>query len=1092
MHTAHYKARRGVILVFVVGILAILMLMAATLAVLAQIEQRTSRYYEQSQALDALIVATQNLAGRYLHEDKFGADGAPYDHEKLEALPSADRDAILTAGLYPLTPTAPYASLEGDDEGFDWPGEEWLPGADAYRDFSGAANDAELFDTDGDGILDVCAIWLDAETWLERDYGAPLGQGVMVQFALYFMDAGSGRADLNSIGNLQGTTVHRWMQGLTPYECSLEAALQAIGTAGPATTAAALIKSRYGADQVPGGLGNDSDMLGVEGFDFNSDGEADYYTLPQGPVNEPTEFNPEFPAYSAGGDPLDEPFGPFDLDDFVWGKSAGSRSAAVLWSAFTGTDQDKRMKLREFTTRSATTVMAARSFRVHPNNLLGTPTYDANPNVAGLQTAFDETNTDGAETLTALAAYEPMQLGTWPASQTTERDMLLQRSIPKALGLEAADIHAGLSPEDVYDFLWAMGPFVLDSGGNHLAEDDAKVIVRQVATVLNDMVDENNDVTVWSTGGRTYYGVEVTPYVVEGEAEIDTALHPYKPNNDGSITGAGNVRDALGSETNLPPCGWGRHVKLVNPWPTPIDLSTDRYRLQIEGGRRWVYTEPSGPWVEQAHNGPFTSSDLEGSLPARGHYVIVDSLTDPNGADVYATTAGGTPPTDSRFEWKDLTYMRGGVSTLRLQHYQWVGPGVDPDDPSDDVYGYVTIMETALPAASGESSTDGDGSSDGQPLSVKMQDPRPCWIRWSAGSSAPVFQGLPWGADAWLTGSNPLLGTYCFTKTLELGATGAWEWPNTDMSGGEWFNMNWKHPSGTLPPDPAAQTKTGDRLWLLDTNVYSMPDNLLYSFPPAGQAVAADTDVYSYACVRNEEIMNSGRTANPGYLGYVHSGIEWGTVSLSVPASPGDFGEAELVYLRNVGAYLTGPFSPYEDGQENDGDEVSDAADTGAQAADRDGPEMRARGKINVNMASKEVIMAALSQESLASLMQYGAPATRADALAAAIVAERANGPFASVDDVLERVPELFEVGDAGAPNCARREALARFICNNLTIRTDVWAVVGRARFVVDANGDGSLSASEIQQGTLVDRRFYFVLDRSYDPVRVIIRRLLP
>jgi hypothetical protein len=144
------------------------------------------------------------------------------------------------------------------------------------------------------------------------------------------------------------------------------------------------------------------------------------------------------------------------------------------------------------------------------------------------------------------------------------------------------------------------------------------------------------------------------------------------------------------------------------------------------------------------------------------------------------------------------------------------------------------------------------------------------------------------------------------------------------------------------------------------------------------------------------------------------------------------------------------------------------------------------------------VLRAVLSPTVLGNLMGWNEDVTpptlpedpydRADALAWEIIAERGNAPFSSVDDLLERVPELFGLNSPGGPNSFQREALARFIYNNVTVRSDVWAVVGRARLYSDANDDGVADPGEL----LADRRFYFVLDRSHDPIRIIAWRLLP
>ena len=311
-------------------------------------------------------------------------------------------------------------------------------------------------------------------------------------------------------------------------------------------------------------------------------------------------------------------------------------------------------------------------------------------------------------------------------------------------------------------------------------------------------------------------------------------------------------------------------------------------------------------------------------------------------------------------------------------------------------------------------------------------------------------------------------------------------WPGTTSSTQlGWFNTNWRGASDT------EAVGSGDGWYKLNADSASdepsNKNNLLHSFPPVDPCAAVDTDIYSG--VTGEKIMDIGRMANPGYLGFVHAGVEWGTLSLGKPAYVGEFGEAERVYLRNFGDYLTGPLSPYEDDLDNDADSNSDESDTGIQLGDRAGPEVRRLGKVNVNTASEAVLRAVLSPQVLSGLMGYGEdPYARAKVLAEAIISKRdTDAPFSSVDDLLERVPELFGDSPPG-PNSFQREAMARFMYNNVTVRSDVWAVVGRARLYSDANDDDVADPGE----ALADRRFYFVLDRSHDPIRVVAWRLLP
>jgi hypothetical protein len=261
---------------------------------------------------------------------------------------------------------------------------------------------------------------------------------------------------------------------------------------------------------------------------------------------------------------------------------------------------------------------------------------------------------------------------------------------------------------------------------------------------------------------------------------------------------------------------------------------------------------------------------------------------------------------------------------------------------------------------------------------------------------------------------------------------------------------------------------------------------------------------------------------NPGYLGFLHAGVPWGTVSLTFSSNPSDVGATDLVYLRNFADYLIGPVSPYENALDVDGDgtfewgdddgdgfiderplvdegDESDNADginndgdyedaNGVYVSadeDRFGPEIRTQGRVNVNTASRDVLRAVLKDSWLQAMGVQ--PATIADA----IIAERST-PFSSVDDFFDRVPELYAIdpnGDGATtdhPNSFRREALARFMHNLVTVRTDVWGCIVRVRLYEDGNGNGVRDADE---GIIVEKLMHYVFDRSYPRVKTILRR---
>ena len=1154
------RARRGIVLVIVVAILAILMLMASTLALLARLELRASKLYESDQAMDAILMGVQKRCVDLLHEDKFGGDGFAYNYQKLEIYDHGGQQLgdVLDDGVYP--PREASDGLEGDDESFDsLYTEEW---ADRLRDPTSGqpvqeTEDFRLFckgqnadndlDLDGDGIND--AIWLDAEDFLDRNYGALAGQRVKAQVALRFMDVGGSRADINAIGNLLDTTgadpLHAWSQGLCPYESSLEEALLRAGVAPRSkaeATARALIRERYGADNVPGGPADDSNLLGKEYFDFNCDGTADSAT----PKNEPSELNPDFPVAANDGQARDDPFSSFDLYDLIMCEDNGSRAATKL----TETGGLSADAFRYFTARSGGAILAARSIRPQ----------------TGTQTTWDQTNTklDAAVSLADHDLVTPAAL-ILPESPTTGKSTALQRAIQDGL--------SGLADTDLYDFVWALGPVVRSSRGT-ITDTVRQVIARQVGVNLQGFIDADNEIPAWTVpSDRTYRAVEVTPYIVEVDAAVNASLHPFTPDittgsvttgtrtrlndgtddwilfndadasttwsddedvwldedkegdydtgeqqlyagDDGWTTANGDLGEVFATQNN-PPTGWGKYIKLVNPWNTEIKLEdykivipqrsmlrewyfdTDEAELGwrsrvLSNGVEWYW---DSSWKTRTPGGgeglviDFAGSDKV--IPARGHFLIVDNEA--------ACARAGSPT----FDLAAHVLSRGYLVVPHINHMAEAGGGITsgatPPDPSDEFEsaGSATVvqLQTAAGAvvmsfkvpesdclANDEDDRDDWPVADDQNFSAQIGDPRPCWWRDPDDDGTATLQD-----DAWEMGSANIL-LYTFPQ-----------WSGDDDEDATrrlgWFNRNWRDTASDTTPAGA-----GDGWFLLNAAWDGLPgnnDNLLHSFPPADASGAGDTDtdVYCGTSVENEQVVNIGRMANPGCLGFVHAGMEWGTLSLGLPAASGNFGEVDLVYLRNFADYLTGPFSPYEDNADNDGDDKVDGADTGLQEGDRSGAEVRLRGRINVNTAPKKVLRAALSQKALGQAMGWSVAATQASVVADAIITERQpgtnTGPFSSVDDLMERVPEIFELADSGQPNCFRRETLARFVYNNVTVRSDVWAVIGRVRLVIDADGDGVLEPEEVSQGTFADRRFYFVLDRSYDPIRVIARRLL-
>jgi hypothetical protein len=484
--------------------------------------------------------------------------------------------------------------------------------------------------------------------------------------------------------------------------------------------------------------------------------------------------------------------------------------------------------------------------------------------------------------------------------------------------------------------------------------------------------------------------------------------------------------------------------------------------------------------------------ELEGEVPARGHFVLVDggdiAFDLPSNADHYQAE-------------KTLNYLlpHGQMpheQKILLQRTENPGDWTDP----------VTVMEFTCPDTEA-SEKDSDTLATTQ--SIQIDDPRPCWYRGSD-------QTEPWGTDAWVVDEE---------KTAVWNSTDSyWEWPSTTTTHLGWFNKNWRN--DTSGNDPIGSGDNYYRLNVDGTGTLNADptndDNLLHSFPPVVQEDAPYTGVSDH----NTRIMNNEIFPSPGAISFVHAGIPWGTVSLTNPTNASDIGASDIVYLKNFTDYLVGPVSPYENGVDDDGDgyvdefqlidegDESDNSDginndddfqddnghqTNWSTNDRFGPEIRQRGKVNVNTAPAEVLKAVLKQD-LFGTDGFNITAYDADFVADAIVAERVNAPYSSVDDLFERVPEIFgyntdtltdELG--GIPNSARRQALARFMYNLVTVRTDVWGLVGKVRLYDDTVydvGDPEYNNDQCDDGEeITSKTFYMVIDRSFDPPRIVLRK---
>ncbi len=228
--------RSGAVLVLVLAVLAVLVILAATLVLTARVESRTAGHYTAGEALAKVEDAVELWsADRVLLKGRFfgGAGGAFRFHD-------ADRAFSLTRN-----------SLNG------------ASGEAAQLQRTSLLEPASVLEHElgGDG-------WIGGEELFGEDYAFHLREGegggsgrVEARFLLHLEDLGGARLDVNTTGNrIDGGGVARHVErhGLTPFETRLGDFFERKDVANPQETAAAVVASRgYGHERThlefPGG-----------------------------------------------------------------------------------------------------------------------------------------------------------------------------------------------------------------------------------------------------------------------------------------------------------------------------------------------------------------------------------------------------------------------------------------------------------------------------------------------------------------------------------------------------------------------------------------------------------------------------------------------------------------------------------------------------------------------------------------------------------------------------------------------------------------------------------------------------------------------
>jgi hypothetical protein len=157
------------------------------------------------------------------------------------------------------------------------------------------------------------------------------------------------------------------------------------------------------------------------------------------------------------------------------------------------------------------------------------------------------------------------------------------------------------------------------------------------------------------------------------------------------------------------------------------------------------------------------------------------------------------------------------------------------------------------------------------------------------------------------------------------------------------------------------------------------------------------------------------------------------------------------------------------------------------------GDASRVCGRVNVNTAPPAVLQAAMKQ-TIASEPPGMAAQWIVDGRTPGDL--NYGGPYTSVDDLMNRMVALVPPMP-GTVWGFRQEAFARFMCNTVTVRTDVWGIRARVQLFRDNGIDRTTGAATGTAGDglwqneeiLSDQQFYMAVDRSQRPIRVLLKR---
>ncbi len=1037
-------ARSGSVLLLVPALLAALIAIAAVLVLTTRTEQKTTRSYTASQLVESFISSLELYSADYLGAERFGL------------LPGEFR----------------YADPAGE---FSLTGNAALPRQ--HEILFPASEIEELYGTD---------VWLNsAEVDQLSDYLPLAGIEVEGRFLLHLEDLGGSRLDVNMTGNWidnGGSGEHVEMYGQTPFETRLSRFFARVGMPSPEQTAAGIIHTR--------GYGNELEHLSFPGYtppypvypySSSTNPSLDQYPYSGGDLfdcamaglyhrfNSAPRWLERYLTTETGSLLREDINGDLRAARGLTTMSSESIYADFVSDAdalFDGSQEVMRWLGRDDFSPDREGLLPFRDGFETFHLLLKRPLErivrafegDAEAGVVALSRFLEYVDGSGAgfdmpdgTDLTQIA------LNIWNVAAHAEPGVDYVYSI-----MDRGNTYYGVIPgstlyvaEAVPTVDSSLHPYIPRTSGS-VVNDDGSLNLRivppsqrrsfivpwEVAPLKRKVqsIEDTHPLAAMlvSAANKKFPGikyvfkfvkVEVIWYDRSGTGNYDM-LTDYLVSFDVFIN-VFNADDTLAEENN-PPTGWGKYIKLFNPWDDAISLSG--YRLEIDCvGRKWEFqnARSDSEWIAREFDYSI-EIDLQGVIPARGHFVIVDNDTFFI-KRIFSNIDSANYQVDHR-----LTHLTDKINGIALY---------GPDHTGSEV-----VFMHSRPGTLGIGSDTDYSAPSG---SAQIDDPRPCWVRNGA------VQTEPWGPDAWFIDDLSAI----WRPFLRV-----WHWNASDTASFDWFNPRWRYDySGSL-----SMGAGDDPLLITRANLsFDMParQNLLSGF-------------YVPAELRN-----------PGDIGFAHAGLPWCTVSLSGgDGSPPAVGAEDIVFLRGVSRYLTGN-SPCEYGEQGAPlyplPEAEGYSPDQHPEYERLGLPVRLHGRVNVNTAPVEVIEALIPRNTVElwdGIAGHGwdIDAVIAEIAGAAVVERDTNGAFENIDDFFDRVPQIFGSGLVSIggdidhwPNSPLRRKIARSLYNRITVRSDVWGVTGRVQILDDDEFE-------------TERAFYMVIDRSFNRPRVMFRTELP